>query len=122
MKFILLTNTLNPHMKSLADSLYELLGDNFAYISLEKIDEERKLLGWRDYSKIPYHISYWGNQDLSEKYINNCDVLYFGANKSDFKYVNQRMKLNKTILFHSERLFKISRLQFFSSYFIFLTI
>lgn len=112
MTFTIFTNTINPHMKPLADSINKLLGDegSFRYIYKDDINLERNKLGWKEYNNTNYALSLQNETTKDEclELINNSDVLYFGANPDLYKFVKNRIynNANKITLFHTERLFK----------------
>jgi len=114
MKFVILTNTYNPHMKPLADSLYNRLGDNFYFICKSKIELERRNLGWTDIEDCPYLLNLSNNiqREKCENLIIESDVVYFGANPDMFSFIKPRLKLKLLTYFHSERLFKHGFFQF----------
>lgn len=115
MKFVLLTNTLNPHMKPLADALYARLSKDFRYIQRFKIDEERKRLGWTTQEDIPYLMNIANPSEEKEcrRWVNESDVVLFGANPCMFDDIRDRIWQNKKTFLLSERLFKYGILQFF---------
>ena len=87
MKFVLLTNTLNPHMKALGDSLYNLLGDEFVFITTDMINNERLGLGWSEFERVSYHLPYWEDPERAKRLILSSEVVYFGANRNSFEYI-----------------------------------
>ena len=55
MTLTFITNYMTPHQKPLCDELYKQLGDDFHFIAVEKMDEERVKMGWgEDMDDAPY--------------------------------------------------------------------
>lgn len=119
MRFVILTNTLNPHMKPLADSLYNRIGSEFCFIQKYMINSERKELGWSE-EKVPYLLNLQDEDQTTKcrRLIVESDIVYFGANPDMFVDIMPRLKLGKLTYFHSERLFKHGILQFFSPFYL----
>ncbi|HBL84303.1 MAG: hypothetical protein A2Y17_07395 [Clostridiales bacterium GWF2_38_85] len=115
MQFTILTNTYNPHMKPLADALYERLGSEFHFIQKYHLDSERITLGWIEEKSPEYllNLSDVSQEKECRELIINSDVVYFGANPDMFVDIYDRIKTGKETYMHSERLFKHGILQFF---------
>lgn len=99
-------------MAPLAEALYVLLGDRFVFIAYEKLDDERKRLGWSDVTE-KFVKSYGDNPDECQQIIDTVGTLYFGANPHMFHCVEKRIKDGLLTYFHMERILKHGILQFF---------
>lgn len=113
MKIAILSNTLNPHMKPLADEMYKMLGDDFKYIEGCKIEDERKAFGWGDSNKVPYLFNLTNDDHREEcnKIISNYDAIVFGANPYMYRHIKKRISECKLTFLQTERIFKRSIMQ-----------
>lgn len=64
MKLVFLTNYINHHQVYLADEFYQLIGDDYRFISTMDIPIERRKLGYPDYSQRPYHIIAYESKEI----------------------------------------------------------
>lgn len=107
MKIVFASNYINHHERFLCDALYALKDIEFIFIQTIPIRQERVLLGWQDYSDLPYCLcSYCSEQTYRESIdiCNNADVLIFGG--APYEFVKRRVKNNKLTFFYAERLFR----------------
>ncbi len=106
MKLVFISNYLSAHQMELCDSFYELLGDDFSFVSIGRIGEARIKLGMPDifrcYNKkiesmksVPMHI---------EEMINNADVVIYGSAPECL--VKNRLKSRKLTFRYAERIYK----------------
>lgn len=114
MKFVYRGNVLNYHTKPIADALYNILGDDFAFI----IDNPNVTIRSELYdrgdmtSECPYAFNMAESEEYRKKgqeLIENCDVLFTLACYS--KQFVKRMKQNKVTIYYSERMFRASCLK-----------
>lgn len=78
MKLIHLSNYFNHHVKPLADALYNILGDDYAFIETEKIPQFRLKLGYKAISA-PYLMKYSiDTQSHIEDLLMEADVVIYG--------------------------------------------
>jgi glycosyltransferase involved in cell wall biosynthesis len=113
MNIAILSNTLNPHMKPLADEMYRILGNEFRYIEGSVIENERKAYGWSTPYRVPYLLNIEDDeQNLEcERIIREFDAIVFGANPYMFHYIKRRIADGKLTYLQTERLFKRSIIQ-----------
>lgn len=111
MKITFIANYMTHHQKPFADAMFSKLGDQFTFIQLEKMSEERVNLGWKsDFHDLPYLIDYNTQTEKKEevyKRINECDILINGGTPEQF--IEDRIKNNNIIFRYDERLFKTGR-------------
>ena len=80
MKLTFVSNYINHHQIPLSNVLYEKLGDNYAFIQTEPMEEERIKLGWDDdFDSIPYLKKYYENGLECKKLIMESDIVVFGG-------------------------------------------
>ena len=96
---------LSIHQVPICDELYKRLGNNFHYISVEKISEMRLKNGYSDLdSKYPYVVKAYENEEEAFAIADNCEVLLIGS--APDRYVEERLKKNKLTFRCSERFYK----------------
>jgi len=107
MKIVFYSNFLNHHQESLCNNLFIKNNGNFRFIQLETMPNERKELGYMEYSDIPYLLKVNDN-GLDQKELleisKSSDLVIFGS--SSEKYIKSRSKLKKMSFIYSERIFK----------------
>ena len=103
---VFVSNYFNHHQKFLSDEFYKLLGPGYHFISTIPMREERKALGWGEYTP-----SYVLNSYISEEnykramdLIYNADVTIIGS--APEKMLRERIKAGKLTFRYSERLLR----------------
>ncbi len=120
MKLVFFTNHLNHHQVGVADELYNILGDDFVFVSTMPFDAN-ELKGGMDYSHRPYcinsSISDYDYRKASEL-AQVADVCVFGACSQ--KFAIERAKFNPTGLSfdYAERWLKKGAINLLSPVFI----
>ena len=105
MKIVMLSNFLNHHQLSLCQELARLTDNNFYFIAIEKMPEERRLLGYQNYTDFPFFIQYTEEKKkLIESLIIESDALICGSVPDSF-FV-PRVKARKLTFRYFERVFK----------------
>ena len=88
--------------------MYKIYGDDFVFVSTEKINEERLSLGYEDMdSKYSFVLkSYESKEKLDEALdlAKTCDVAIFGSTTSDM-YAKERLKEDKLSFRYYARMF-----------------
>ena len=78
MKVTFVSNYINHHQVPLSNELYRLLGEDYAFVQTEPMEEERIKQGWaKDYSALPYLRIYTDNPSEVQKEIDESDVVIF---------------------------------------------
>lgn len=107
MKLVFLTNLIHHHQMPLADEFYEILGDDYKYITTEVMPQFLITGGYKKDIEKPYLIRLEEsveNVSLVQELINNADIVIIGA-ASD-SYVTERIKAGKLTFRYNERWFK----------------
>ena len=108
MKIVFFTNFLTHHQLPFCEEMYKIYGDDFVFVSTEKINEERLSLGYEDMdSKYPFVLkSYESKEKLDEALAlaKTCDVAIFGSTTSDM-YAKERLKEDKLSFRYYARMF-----------------
>ena len=98
MKIAFYTNFLTHHQLPFCEEMYKIYGNDFVFVSTEKINEERISLGYEDMdNKYPFVLkAYESKEKLDEalELANNCDVAIFGSTTSDM-YAKERLSKDK---------------------------
>ena len=84
MKLTFVSNYINHHQIPLSNVLYEKLGDDYAFIQTEPMEEERIKMGWGgDFDNIPYLKKYYENGYDCKKIIITSDIVVFGGTENE---------------------------------------
>ena len=106
MKLTFVSNYINHHQIPLSNVLYEKLGDDYAFIQTEPMEEERIKMGWGgDFDSIPYLKKYYENGLECKKLIMESDIVVFGGCE-DESIIEDRLHAEKPVIRYSERLYK----------------
>ena len=107
MELVFLTNFINHHQVYLADEFYTKLNGNYHLVATTDIPEERKELGYPDYSDRPYLVKTY---ESIERYsyaidlVNKADVVIIGSAPESM--VRNRIRSGKLTFRYNERWFK----------------
>lgn len=92
MKLTFFWNYLNHHQVFIADAIYNLLGDNFLFVSTLARDE-KELKGGMDYSNRPYCILAAESEEAHRQavlYAESSDVCVFGACSQEYAVIRAK--------------------------------
>jgi len=104
MKCLFLSNFFNHHQKSLADAMYELMGDDYHFIATSSMPNFRKELGYPELSE-PYVLIYNNeSREVINKMVNDADVVIYGA--APLSMIKKRCIEGKLTFCYSESLYK----------------
>ena len=115
MKIAYFSNYLNHLQTSLCDELYNLCGNNFTFISTEKLPSERLNSGYEDCSHYAYNLNSFETQINFNKALKlgiESDIVIIGAASEVF--IKDRLKQNKITFRYSERILKRGEWMLFS--------
>ena len=108
MKISFFTNFMTHHQLPFCLEMYKKYGDDFKFVSTEKINEERISLGYKEMdNEYPFILKAYEND---EKYIEvlklalESDVAIFGSTTSDI-YAKERLKQDKVTFRYYARIF-----------------
>ena len=106
MKVTFVSNYINHHQVPLSNELYRLLGEDYAFVQTEPMEEERIKQGWaKDYSTLPYLRIYTDNPSEVQKEIDESDVVIFDG-LEDESYIADRLKEGRIVIRAWERLYR----------------
>lgn len=116
MKITQISNFLNHHQLPICEEFISRFGEDFKFIALEKVPQERLSMNYQDMNHMyPFVINAYESE---EKYNQACDL----CNRSDIviiggcseKIVRQRIKDNKLTFKYFERIYKRGLWRLFS--------
>lgn len=104
MKIAFISNFYNHHQAPLANCLNRELNGGYAFISTEKITEERLAMGWGNGTEPNFVHHYEEEVETCDEIINKYDVVIIGA--APYSLIKKRLKAGKLTFLYSERIFK----------------
>jgi len=117
MRIAFFSNYINHHQVSVADELYRLTGSNYVFVENCPMSDERKKLGYPDFSDRPYIIkAYLGGEEQKRamKEAETADVMIMG--NTPLMYKEARLRKGLLTFDYSERVLKRGLLNVFSKY------
>ena len=107
MRIVFLSNYLNHHQVHISDELYKMTDGHYRFVATSKMSEERRKLGYPDFSDKPYLIDISDMSDIDRdivQIINDADVVIIGS--APDKMIIDRIRKNKLTFRYAERFFK----------------
>ena len=108
MKIAFYTNFLTHHQLPFCLEMYKKYGDNFIFVSTEKINEERLSLGFKDMdNEYPFVLKAYENKEKYEEALKlavESDIAIIGSTTSDI-YAKERLKQDKLTFRYYARIF-----------------
>ena len=106
MTITFVSNYINHHQIPLSNEMYKLIGDDYHFIQLEEMEEDRVLMGWQsEIGELPYLQIYSDNEYKNMKMILESDVVIYGGTDDEY-YVEDRLKSGKITIRYAERFYK----------------
>ncbi len=105
MKLLFISNYINHHQIPFCNAMYALLGDEFAFLQTEPMEEERIRMGWQQDVDRPYLIRYYENPQAGDTLIAESKVVLFGGT-DDESYIAERLRNRQPVVRYSERIYK----------------
>lgn len=106
MKLTIVSNYINHHQIPMSNELYGLLGEDFAFVQTQPMEEDRIRMGWQEeVSSIPYLRLYYEERKICADLILESDVVVFGG-VEDESYIKPRLNEGKIVIRASERLYR----------------
>ena len=104
-KMIMVSNYINHHQIPFCNAMYRLLGGAFAFCQTEPMEKERVRMGWQEQAELPYLILYEEDSEKYQKWIDDCQVVFFGGTNEE-KYIQTRLREHRPVIRYSERIYK----------------
>lgn len=106
LKITFVSNYINHHQIPFCEALYRELGQNFAFIQTEPMEEERVRMGWAlDAGKISYVHLYYEEEKLCRELIDGCDFLLAGWTERE-ELLTPRLNSGRPAARISERIYR----------------
>ncbi len=109
------SNFINHHQMPFCNEMYRRLGDDFSFIQVQPMDENRINMGWdADTDSIRYLHKMYESEEKCLQLIRDCDILilgWTGLSKSDTaeKAIRERMDSSRPVIRISERIYREGR-------------
>jgi len=105
MKIVFVSNYINHHQIPFCNAMYAKLGEDFTFIQMEPMEEERIRMGWNPEEQ-PVYVKY-GYQDPEEcaRLVMDSDVVIWGG-AEDETFLKPRLEQKKPVIRYSERLYR----------------
>ncbi|MBR1930215.1 MAG: glycosyltransferase family 4 protein [Lachnospiraceae bacterium] len=105
MKFLFVSNYINHHQIPFCNAMYDLLGEEFAFLQTEPMEEERIRMGWQQNVELPYLLKYYEEPERGKQLIAGSQVVLFGG-VEDERYIAERLRRGAPVVRYSERLYR----------------
>ena len=106
MTLTFISNYINHHQIPLSDALFNLLGEGYAFVQTEPMEEERIRQGWaKDFSALPYLKLYEEHPGEVQRLIDESDVVIFDG-LDDESYIANRLANGQIVVRAWERLYR----------------
>lgn len=104
-KFVFVSNYLNHHQIPFCNAMYTILQGSFAFIQVERMEEERVRMGWQENNNLPYVKFFYEEPEICRLWVAESAVVLFGG-EDDESYIQERLLEKKVVIRYSERLYK----------------
>ena len=107
MKVVFISNYFNHHQQPFSEAMYNLIGDDYAFIETAVISRERLALGWGVHDKPSYvkqNFLSEADQKQCQALIDEADVVIYGS--APYSLLTKRLNDGKLTMKYSERLYK----------------
>jgi len=106
MKITMISNYINHHQIPFSNAIYEKIGEDYAFIQTEPMEEERRLMGWGvDETEIPYVKFLYEDEEACKKLIEEADILLVGWMERE-DLIEKRLLQNRLTIRISERIYR----------------
>ncbi len=106
MKVTFVSNYINHHQIPFSNAMYAKLGDDYRFVQMEPMEEERIRMGWSaDVAALGYVVLGYENPGEAEKLIMESDIIIWGGTE-DETLLKPRLDAGKPVIRYSERLYK----------------
>ena len=105
MRVVFVSNYINHHQIPFCNEMYRLLEGEFAFFQTERMETERVKMGWHQEERPAYVRCWYEEPEACRRLLLDCDVALFGGT-DDESYIQERLRVGKTVIRLSERLYK----------------
>ena len=101
------SNYINHHQIPFCEAMRKRLGDGFAFVQMEEMEEERKKMGWEDHSEELCWVLKWSeDRKEAEREMMSCDLLIAGWVPEIQDLLVKRLNIHRPVFQISERIYK----------------
>lgn len=106
MKITFISNYINHHQIPFSNEMFQRLGDDYHFIQVEPMEEERVHMGWAvDVKAISYVLLYYEKKQLCDRLILESDIVIFGGTQRE-EIIRPRLQTDRITIRNSERLYR----------------
>ncbi len=106
MKFTFVSNYINHHQIPVSSILYEKLGGDYHFIQTQRMEQERKEMGWAvEENSLPYLKCWYQEPEICRALVADSDVVVFGGVDEE-SYIAERLQSGRPVIRYSERLYR----------------
>lgn len=106
MKVTFVSNYINHHQLPFSGEMYARLGEDYRFIQVEPMEEERVSMGWAvEVGSIPYLLLYYEEKALCDRLLLESDIVIFGGTDRE-DIIQPRLKTDRITIRNSERLYR----------------
>lgn len=106
MKVTFVSNYINHHQIPFSNAMYAKLGENYKFIQMEPMEEERIRMGWSaDVAALGYVMLGYEVPEEAKELIMESDIIIWGGTE-DETFLKPRLEAGKPVIRYSERLYK----------------
>ncbi len=100
-------NYINHHQIPFCEALLGRVGEDFTFVQLEEMEQERLNMGWQDRSEeLPWVLKWSSDRKEAEREILSCDLFLCGWAPQVQHLIARRMQLHRPVFQISERIYK----------------
>ena len=105
MKIVFVSNYINHHQIPFCNAMYAKIKEDFTFIQMEPMEEERIRMGWNPDDR-PTYVKYgYQEPELCSKLVLDSDVVIWGG-AEDETFLKPRLEQKKPVIRYSERLYR----------------
>ncbi len=105
MKLVFVSNYINHHQIPFCLAMRKRLGEDFAFIQTEPMEEERIRMGWQAEEGLDFVRFFYKEEELCRRWILESELVLFGGTDEE-AYVKPRLAAGRPLLRYTERIYK----------------
>lgn len=106
MKITFISNYINHHQIPFSEAMVAKLGENYCFIQVEPMEEERVRMGWAvNVRDIPYVRCYYEEKEVCDRLLLESDIVICGGTENE-SVIRPRLQTDKITIRYSERLYR----------------
>lgn len=106
MRVTFVSNYINHHQIPFSNAMYQMLGDDYAFVQTRPMEEERRNMGWQEEKDtLPYVHCLYEEKEYCTELLLESDCLLAGWSEEE-ELIQQRLKGGKLTFRVSERIYR----------------